>query len=142
MKRVKVSISLEELTGMQNRIRFLEKRLAVYEPPEPQLRLVDEKGKPTGRSHYPLRKPGPKSILDEMPDTFSRENVEQKGGNARMCILWKWRGYVTQSEDGQYHKSEGYKRRMYQAELRRIDDDVIFEQLNKENNNESKSKSK
>ncbi len=66
---------------------------------------------------------GPKNMLDELPDSFTREDAQavrirerKKNSNpSQMLCMWVERGYITRDEDGVYHKTPAYLKRQKAA---------------------------
>ena len=66
---------------------------------------------------------GPKNMLDELPDSFTREDAQairirerKKNSNpSQMLCMWVERGYITRSDDGVYHKTPAYLKRQKAA---------------------------
>ena len=115
ISKVKVTISLEKLTALKNRISFLEEILAMYEPPEKAIRLLNADGSPVYRLSpiHPLYKKGPKNTIDSLPDIFTEKQLEDlrvsigksKEGTKHMLSVWKNRNFITYSaQTGLYSK--------------------------------------
>ncbi len=121
IRRIKVTISLDELTALKNRIAFLEKRLAEYEPPQKEIKLPNRNGKPP----HPLRKRGSKSILEELPVHFSEEEMRRayeaanlRGNYKDLLRVWRNRGYIfPYDNDGWWKKSQKYCDKLKQGKL-------------------------
>ena len=66
---------------------------------------------------------GPKNMLDELPDSFTREDAQavrirerKKNSNpSQMLCMWVERGYITRDEDSVYHKTPAYLKRQKAA---------------------------
>lgn len=126
MKDPYIKIRLSELTRLNNRITLLEQRLREYEPPAHEVKLLNTDGSPANnpRVVHPLRKPGPSSVLEDMPDTFTADMVISHGGTKGSIRLWKWRKYITQDGD-KYTKTEVYKERLRQARLTNVSNEFL-----------------
>ena len=127
ISKVKVTISLGELTALKNRISFLEERLAMCEPPEKAIRLLNADGSPVYRlsSAHPLYKKGPKNTIDSLPDVFTEKQLEDlrvsigksKEGTKNQIYQWKNRGYIVKESEGMWRKTDTYITRIKQARL-------------------------
>lgn len=127
ISKVKVTISLRELTALKNRISFLEERLAMYEPPEKAICLLKADGSPVYRlsSVHPLYKKGPKNTIDSLPDVFTEKQLEDlrvsigksKEGTKHQLRVWRNRGYVVKESEDTWRKTDTYITRIKQTRL-------------------------
>lgn len=130
MKDPYIKIKMSELTRLNNRITLLEQRLREYEPPAQEIKLLNTDGSPANipRKVHPLRKPGPSSVLEDMPDTFTADMVISHGGTTRSIHQWKYRKYITQDGD-KYTKTEIYKERIRQARLTNVSNEFLVNKI-------------
>ena len=132
MKDPIVRIRLSELTALRNRITILENRLSVYEPPEKQIRLLNSDGTPVREPDtHPLYKPGPRSVLENFPDKFTKCFALNNGASKHCLKLWKNRGYIVTEDFESYEKTDRYKERMRQARLKHVPSDLLAEMTSK-----------
>ena len=70
-----------------------------------------------------VRSRGPKNMLDQLPDSFTREDAQairirerkkDSNPNQQLC-MWEQRGYITCDADGVYHKTPAYLKRKQAA---------------------------
>lgn len=69
-----------------------------------------------------VRKSGPQNMLDKLENDFTYEDARQlrvslgkKASPSQQLCVWEERGYITRGEDGVYHKTPAYLKRVKKA---------------------------